>query len=171
MKVNKGFTLIELVMVIVILGILSVLAAPRFLNLQTDARNSALQGLKGSMEGAFSLAYGKLAIAGYEKLSYFDFDVEDVFPGCTGNCKFSYGYPVPTEEALSYIVNGIGTDFSVGMFQGTGEKPFVFISSPENMTDSGALVKESCYLKYSMTTIIGDGETISPGEVEFFECK
>lgn len=157
-------------MVIVILGILSVTAAPRFLNLQTDARNSALQGLKGSMESAFSLAYGKLAIEGYEGLNYFEFDAEEVFPGCTRNCKFSYGYPVPTEEALSYIVNGIGTDFSVGMFEGTAENPFVLISFPENMTDSGALVKESCYLKYSMTTIVSADETPPPGEIELFEC-
>lgn len=44
---QRGFTLIELVVVIVILGILAVTAAPRFLNLQSDARISALQGMKG----------------------------------------------------------------------------------------------------------------------------
>lgn len=49
MKRQGGFTLIELVVVIVILGILAVTAAPRFLNLQDDARESALQGLKGAM--------------------------------------------------------------------------------------------------------------------------
>ena len=40
MKRQGGFTLIELVVVIVILGILAVTAAPRFLNLQDDARNA-----------------------------------------------------------------------------------------------------------------------------------
>lgn len=50
MKRQGGFTLIELVVVIVILGILSVTAAPRFLNLQDDARDSAAQGLRGAME-------------------------------------------------------------------------------------------------------------------------
>ena len=40
MKRSAGFTLIELVIVIVILGILAVTAAPKFLNLQSDARAS-----------------------------------------------------------------------------------------------------------------------------------
>ena len=42
---QKGFTLIELIIVIVLLGILAVTAAPKFLNLQDDARDSVLQGI------------------------------------------------------------------------------------------------------------------------------
>ncbi|HAA96802.1 MAG TPA: type II secretion system protein, partial [Alteromonas macleodii] len=41
---QQGFTLIELIIVIVLLGILAVTAAPKFLNLQDDARDSVLQG-------------------------------------------------------------------------------------------------------------------------------
>ncbi|WP_315902041.1 prepilin-type N-terminal cleavage/methylation domain-containing protein [Photobacterium rosenbergii] len=66
MKGSKGFTLIELVVVIVILGILSVTAAPRFLNLQSDARIATLQGAKGAVEGANGIVYGKAAIEGLE---------------------------------------------------------------------------------------------------------
>ncbi|WP_431786370.1 type II secretion system protein [Vibrio harveyi] len=60
MKRQGGFTLIELVVVIVILGILAVTAAPRFLNLQDDARASSLRGLKGAIDGAagITVAYG-----------------------------------------------------------------------------------------------------------------
>jgi MSHA pilin protein MshA len=46
---NQGFTIIELMVVIVILGIVSVTAANRFLNLQTDARISTLNGLRGGL--------------------------------------------------------------------------------------------------------------------------
>eukprot|EP00488_Nonionellina_sp_1-RS-2012_P002580 TRINITY_DN5022_c0_g1_i1.p1 TRINITY_DN5022_c0_g1~~TRINITY_DN5022_c0_g1_i1.p1 ORF type:complete len:101 (+),score=17.61 TRINITY_DN5022_c0_g1_i1:92-394(+) len=69
MKKQGGFTLIELVVVIVILGILAVTAAPRFLNLQDDARASSLQGLKGAIDGAAGIVYGKAAIDGVEALA------------------------------------------------------------------------------------------------------
>lgn len=67
MKRQQGFTLIELVVVIIILGILAVTAAPKFINLQGDARTSALQGLKGAIQGANSLVFSKAALAGKEK--------------------------------------------------------------------------------------------------------
>ncbi|MGL5047564.1 MAG: type II secretion system protein [Shewanella sp.] len=67
MKKQNGFTLIELVVVIIILGILAVTAAPKFLNLQGDARASALQGVKGAIQGANSLVFSKAALAGKEK--------------------------------------------------------------------------------------------------------
>lgn len=64
MKRNQGFTLIELIIVIVILGILAVTAAPRFLNFAGDARISVLNGVKGALESSGSLIYGKAVIAG-----------------------------------------------------------------------------------------------------------
>ena len=60
---QKGFTLIELIIVIVLLGILAVTAAPKFLNLQDDARDSVLEGIAGSLESASSVIYGKALIA------------------------------------------------------------------------------------------------------------
>ncbi len=52
---NKGFTLIELVVVIVVLGILAVTAMPRFLNLQSDSRKATLAATKGALESAFQI--------------------------------------------------------------------------------------------------------------------
>ncbi len=69
MKKN-GFTLIELVVVIVILGILAVVAAPKFMNLQVDARNASLKGLEGSLKSALGTTYAKLTIAGLENERY-----------------------------------------------------------------------------------------------------
>lgn len=67
MKKQQGFTLIELVVVIIILGILAVTAAPKFLNLQSDATKSTLSGMKAALQGGNSLLYSKAAIQGKEK--------------------------------------------------------------------------------------------------------
>ena len=56
MNKQKGFTLIELVMVIVILGILASFAVPRFADITVDARKSAVRGLEGSVRSAAALA-------------------------------------------------------------------------------------------------------------------
>jgi MSHA pilin protein MshA len=53
-----GFTLIELVVVIVILGILAAFAIPRFANIAKDARVSALNGLAGSLRSTSALVHG-----------------------------------------------------------------------------------------------------------------
>lgn len=55
-KQQSGFTLIELVLVIVILGILAATALPRFSDLSTQARVATLNGLAGGIRGAASIA-------------------------------------------------------------------------------------------------------------------
>lgn len=56
-KAAKGFTLIELVVVITILGILAAFAFPRFAALETEARAATVEGLAGSVRSAMTLAH------------------------------------------------------------------------------------------------------------------
>lgn len=88
---NKGFTLIELVVVIVILGILAVTAAPKFINLKADAQTSTLQGVQAAMQGASSLVYGKSIVKGNHKAPASDNPTVEISDGVI--VLITYGYP------------------------------------------------------------------------------
>jgi MSHA pilin protein MshA len=153
MKNQKGFTLIELVVVIVILGILAVTAAPRFLNLQSDARASALQGLKGAMAGAGSIVYGKAAIKGVERSSAADESITD------GNNEVTivYGYPTADIDGIGVAVEGLNnTDGDWAARDTGGATPgssIVFGFSGDTTSD--------CTVTYTAPSVVGGSPTIS----------
>jgi MSHA pilin protein MshA len=104
MKV-KGFTLIELVVVIVILGILAATAAPKFINLEADAHTATLQAVKGSMEGASALVYGKAIVKGIHN-EPFAFPALPSITLPTGETVFThYGYPLGTDTEWEKLID------------------------------------------------------------------
>ncbi|MBY6197074.1 type II secretion system protein [Vibrio hangzhouensis] len=141
MKRQSGFTLIEMVVVIVILGILAVTAAPRFLNLQGDARESSLNGLKGAMSGATGIVYGKAAVAGVEK--------EPTATVADGNNDINlvFGYPEASEDGLVLAVDGLNNanEWSFETNRANTRLVTTFSGSFRNVGD---IVDTNCYVEY-----------------------
>ncbi|WP_318436985.1 type II secretion system protein [Photobacterium leiognathi] len=103
MKKQQGFTLIELVVVIVILGILAVTAAPKFMNLQGDARHASLQGLKGAIQGASGIVYGKAAIEGIES-------TKGTVSAGADTVQTLFGYPEASDDGILKAIVGTSND-------------------------------------------------------------
>ncbi|KJF81128.1 type II secretion system protein [Photobacterium angustum] len=153
---QKGFTLIELVVVIVILGILAVTAAPKFLNLQNDARNASLQGLKGTIQGAASIVYGKAAIDGVEGAATVK-QVEGI--------NVVYGYPTADTDGIVKAVNGLesGGDW-IGAPSGaasTGSYLVTFDNLVAAGSDAATIAATGCYVEYNAAGVSNAASTVA----------
>lgn len=149
MKQQKGFTLIELIIVIVILGILAVTAAPRFIDIQKDARSETLQGIKAAIQGASQLVYAKAAIKGVQKS-----DDDDVsISGATVDVK--YGYP---DVAAFTDINDFATFVDI---DGSGKLEIVDTTGDEKVRISfngvtpDDAASTGCFVEYNNAGGIG----------------
>lgn len=151
MRNQKGFTLIELIIVIVVLGILAVTAAPQFINFSGDARASALKGMEGSVKGATQLAYSKAAIEGEETDATATVSVKGT------DVNLVFGYPDASATGIINVVDAgfatdLGSDWIYAVVSGTPNT--VVMAQSSSVTSSDPLVTSDitdsgCYLTYT----------------------
>lgn len=139
---TRGFTLIELVVVITILGILAAFAVPRFITLDSTARVATMNGLAGSVRSAAALARGMSMTVGGSPSAI---QMEGSAVNMLNN------YPDASLAGIGAALNSSGTgDFTFSTTGASGIATWTKVGAP-----AAAVTAATCSVTYAAATLVG----------------
>ena len=161
MNFKKGFTLVELIIVIVILGILSVVVAPKFIDVQADATAANLKSLAAAVKETAKLQNLNAIIKANSNYSINGFTLDGI--------TFDQGYPIGIShldsDNIPEIIEAIDLDLSSYVYfpnrQGSDDDGVLtrevyitlnhIIQSPASVND---ITNENCYVEYESYVLV-----------------